>query len=418
MNTKYFEEENADFIRERRYLDDFVLPDYDKLNVGNISSLIKKIFNTNSLGSTKIPENFCDDSNGVERVFLIIVDGLGFKRLLTHISRHDGLLAEIAQKGVLKSLTTTFPATTSTALTSIFTGMHPCEHRVLGYQMFSREHGCVFNTLDMKPIFGYTSRMDIASDFILRIKPWTFQLQEHGIRALMATKATIVGSGLSRVIHAGQEYVPYMLDSEMMVKCRKAIELDGRTLLSLYYSGIDALEHRYGTESEEVVSEIQSFEYHLKNLIEKLSSSAKKNTMIILTSDHGMVDVSRVYYVKDHDQIAKTLMLPPVGDSRSTFFFTESNAAENLQSAFQKHVEGFRLLSSKKLVENGAFGRPADPLLLEGLTGDFTALSNSQNVLQYPFFDEDRNREFLGAHGGMTADEVIVPLLSLRLSKI
>ncbi len=417
MNIKSFEEEYSDFLRERSYLDDFVLPDYGTFSVRNISSLIGKIFGTNFPVSAEFPDNYVDDSGGIDKVFLIIVDGLGFNRLVAHINRHDGILADMVEKGVLKPLTTTFPATTSTALTSIFTGMPPAEHQVIGYQMFSREQGCVFNTLDMQPIFGYGSHVDMARDFVRRIRPWMPQLNEYGIRVLVATKATIIHSGLSRVIHVGQEFVPYMLDSEMMVKCRKTLESDGRILLTLYYSGIDTLEHRYGSESEEVSNEIQSFEYHLKSFIEKLSETTKKDTMIILTSDHGVVDVSRVHYVKDHGQISKTLMLPPVGDSRAVFFFIKPHSVENLQSAFGKHIEGFRLVPSKKLVEDGAFGKPLDPVSLEGSTGDFTALSNSKNILQYPFSEEERNREPLGAHGGMTAEEIIVPLVSLRLSK-
>ena len=417
MNTGFYEEEFETFAKHRSYLGDFVLPDYEAFNVGNVASLIGKVFGVDSLVSARFPDGYIDDAGGVEKVFLVIADGLGLKRLLTHIGSHDGMLAELAQKGVLKPLASTFPATTSTALTSIFTGLQPSEHRVLGYQMFSREYGCVYNTLDMKPVFGYSSHMDLARDFTRRIKPWMPRLQEQDVRALVATKATIVGSGLSRIIHADQEFVPYMLDSEMMVKCRKALEQQGPTFLMLYYSGVDALEHRYGPASEEVTSEIQSFEYHLKNFITKLSDATKKETMIILTADHGVADTSRVYYVKDHAEIANNLTLPPVGDSRAAFLFSKPERAETFRIAFERDIEGFRLLPSKKLVENGAYGKPADSELLEALVGDFTALSNSKSVLQYPYFEEDRGREQLGAHGGMTAEEIVVPLLSTRLAK-
>lgn len=417
MNVGLLEEEKNAFIKRRVFLEDFVLPDYENFNVRNLASIVGEIYSVQSLVKTRFPEDYMDDFGGVEKVFLIIADGLGYNRLLKHLSSNDGVLSELAQKGVLKPLTSTFPATTSTALTSIFTGLQPAEHRVLGYQMFSREYGCVFNTLDMKPVFGYSSHVDLTRDFTRRVKPWMFHLQENGVRTLVATKATIVGSGLSRIIHADQEFVPYMLDSEMMTKCRKTLEQHGRTLLMLYYSGVDALEHRYGPASEEVASEIQSFDYHLKNFISKLSDTAKKETMIILTSDHGVADTEGVHYVKDHAEIADSLMLPPVGDSRAAFLFSKPERAETLRTAFEKNIGGFRLLPSKQLIENGAYGKPADSPLLETLVGDFTALSNSRNVLQYPYFEEDRERMQLGAHGGMTAEEVVVPLLSARLSK-
>ena len=418
MNTKLFQEEMDALARQRNYLNDFVLPDYETMNVRNVSSIIGSIYGVNSLVRAKFPDGYLDDSGGVENVFFVVMDGLGFKRFLAHINSHDGVLADLAQKGVLKPLTSTFPATTSTALTSIFTGLAPSEHNVIGYQMFSKEYGCVFSTLDMKPVFGYSSHVDLARDFSRRIKPWLPVLQEHGVRVLVATKGSIVGSGLSRVIHAEHEIIPYMLDSEMLVKCRKALEQPSPTLLMLYYSGIDTLEHRYGPQSEEVTSEIESFEFHLKSFLAKLSEPAKKRTMIVLTADHGVCGTSRTYYLKDYPEIVNNLTLPPVGDSRATFLTAKQGRSENLKSAFEKSVEGFRIVPSKELINLEAFGRTTDSTLLQATVGDLTALSTGANAMAYPFFEEDRNREQRGGHGGMTAEEVIVPLLSLNLAKV
>jgi hypothetical protein len=418
MNGKLLEEERDDFIKQRAFLDDFVLPDYETFNVKNIASIVGRIYGANSLATAKFPDEYVDDFDGVEKVFLMIVDGLGYNRFLTHVKNHGGVLAELAEKGVSKPLTSTFPATTSTSLASIFTGLSPAEHNLLGYLMFSREYGCVFNTLDMKPIFGYSSHVEIAKDFARKMKPWMPELQEHGVRTLVATKGSIVGSGLSRVTHADTEVVPYMLDSEMMVKCKKALEQHGRVFLMLYYSGIDTLEHRYGPNSEEVTSEIQAFEYHLNSFLSKLSDATKKQTLIILTADHGVSETNKVYYVKDYPEITNSLLLPPVGDSRAAFLFSKPRQSENLKNAFETDVDGFKLVPSKELIDKGAFGSTEDSTLLEAAVGDFTALSKGANALQYPYFDDDRTREQRGGHGGMTAEEVVVPLLSVRLSKV
>jgi len=265
MDTRFLEEERDTFIRQRVFLDDFVLPDYDVFNIRNIKSLVGKIYGVNSLKSAGFPDGFVDDFGGVQKVFLVVMDGLGYNRLLAHVKRYDGAFSELITKGVMKPVTSPFPATPSTSLTSIFTGLTPSEHGVIGYQMFSQEYGCVFNTLDMKPVYGYSSEVEIARDLSRKIKPWMPMLQEHGIRTLIATKGSIIGSGLSRIVHADQELTPYILESEMLAKCRRAIEQQCPVFLVLYYSGIDTLEHRYGPNSEEVTSEIQSFEFLLKN---------------------------------------------------------------------------------------------------------------------------------------------------------
>jgi len=399
-------------------MDDFVLPDYDVFNIRNIKGLVGKIYGVNSLGTAALPNTVVDDFGGVEKVFLVVMDGFGYNRLLAHVKQHDGVLSELIMKGVLKPFTSPFPATTSTSLTSIFTGLTPAEHGVIGYQMFSREYGCVINMLDMKPVYGYSSEVEIARDLSRRIKPWMPTLQEHGVRTLIATKGSIMGSGLSRVIHADQDVTPYILESEMLVKCRKALEQPGPVFLVLYYSGIDTLEHKYGPYSEEVTSEIQSFEFLLKSFLNKLSDTTKKETLIMLTSDHGVSETQRTHYVKDYPELASRLQLPPVGDSRCGFLFAKQGQREELKSAFEKSLNGFRLVASSDLIEAGAFGRTRDFSSLRSAVGDFAALSKGPNALAYPYYEDDRNREQRGGHGGMTAEEVIVPLLSARLSKV
>jgi hypothetical protein len=417
MDTRLLEEERDVFAGKRAFLDDFVLPDYDVFNVRNIKSLVGKIFGVNSLITANLPDRVLDEPDGVEKVFLIVMDGFGYNRLLTHVKSHDGVLSELIGKGILKPLTSPFPATTSTSLASIFTGLTPAEHGILGYQMFSPEYGCVFNTLDMKPVYGYSSQVEIARDLSRKIKPWIPVLQMHDVKTLTVTKGSIMGSGLSRVIHADQEIMPYMLESEMLVKCRKALEQQGSVFLVLYYSGIDTLEHRYGPSSDEVTSEIQAFEFLLKSFFSKLSDTAKKETLIILTSDHGVCETQRTQYVKDYPEVASRLQLPPVGDSRCGFLFSKQGENENLKSAFERSLDGFKLVASNDLIDSGAFGRKANSTSFQSAVGDFAALSKGPNALSYPYFEDDRKREQRGGHGGMTAEEVVVPLLSMRLSK-
>jgi hypothetical protein len=70
------------------------------------------------------------------------------------------------------------------------------------------------------------------------------------------------------------------------------------------------------------------------------------------------------------------------------------------------------------LVKQGVFGEPINRWELGEKLGSFTVLSNSKRLLDYPYFDEDRQSPQRGAHGGMTAEEMIVPLLSVKLSQL
>ncbi len=418
MKTDFLKEQMDTLLAQRAFTDDFVLPDYEKLNVKNLSSLIKKIYGLNSAGLSGLPSYSVDDFGGVNNVVLVVLDGLGFNRLSKHLNDHDGLFAELAQKGVLKAATTTFPSTTATVLTSIFTGLSPAEHGIIGFQMFSRKYGVVFSTLDMKQVYGHSRQVNIAEDFSEKIDPWMSSLENAGVRTLIAMPASIAYDGLSRVTYRNQAIIPRRMLSDMLVQSGKVLDQTEKTFLVMYYSGIDNLEHKYGPYTQEVSLEIENLECSFKNFINKIPDQTKKQTLMIFTADHGVAETRRTYYIKDMPEVNSRLMLPPVGDGRATFLYSYPGQSEALANAFRKDVGDFKLFKSSDLIKAGAFGQTGNEAALRQIVGDFSALATGKSTLQYPFYEEDRDSEMLGSHGGLTAEEMIVPVLSIRLSKL
>ncbi len=416
METRGFEEDLASVLEKRSFKGDFVLPDYEGLCVKNLASVVGKVFGVDSFGASGLSDCCVDEFGGVRKVILLIVDGLGYRRLLSHMKSHDGAFADLATNGVLKPLTTVFPSTTSTVLTSIFTGLSPSEHGVLGYQMFSKEYGVVFNTLEMKPVYGYNREVDLAESFARRFETWMPKLQEHDVTPQMVTMGAIAGSGLSRVIHRDLPVTTYRLSSDMLAQCGKVLQRQDQTLVTLYYSGVDGLEHRYGPYSEEVSFELSSLESNLKHFLGTLPDEIKKQTLVLVTADHGVAETQQIVYLKDVPQVSSRLMLPPLGDARASFLFSNPGQSDAVAAAFRENVGGFKLFPSEQLIEAGSFGKPANSDALRQNVGDFTALGNAKTSLQYPFYEDDRAFEHLGSHGGMTVEEMVVPLLSARLS--
>jgi len=412
MRTDVFREQLVALCERQVFDEDFVLPDYEGFCVKNILAQIEAIFN----GGSYVSRGFLGDFSGVNKVVLFIFDGLGYKRLLHHIDNHNGTFMELAEKGSLKPLTTVFPSTTSTVLTSIFTGLSPAQHQILGYHMFSKKYGLVFNTLDMKPVYGYSGQVELAKEYSNSIKPCLPILEKNGVKTLVATKAAIAGSGLSQIIHRDLKLIPYILDADMFTQSARALEQPGPTFLIMYYAGVDTLAHRYGPYSDEVTFELTSIEHNLRNFVSNLSEKTKKETLMFMTADHGVAETRQTFFLKDIPEVMSRLMLPPVGDGRATFLFSKPNQQEALSEAFRKHVEGFKLFSSDELVSRGVFGQAANSEELKEKVGDFAALANKDIALGYPFFDDDRFHPMLGTHGGMTQEEMIVPFLSIRLA--
>ena len=126
MRTDVFRERMETLSKQQSFAEDFVLPDYQRLSVKNIFPQIGAIFGAGSFGSPVFPREYFGDFQNVDKVVLFIFDGLGYNRLLHHLGNHNGTFMELAEKGALNPLTTVFPATTSTVLTSIFTTLVAC----------------------------------------------------------------------------------------------------------------------------------------------------------------------------------------------------------------------------------------------------------------------------------------------------
>src|SRR5438132_420255 len=84
-------------------------------------------------------------------VVLLIIDGLGDNYLMRH-----GAGSELARRR-RSSLTSVFPSTTASAITTSYTGRTPLEHGLTGWFTYFGEAGCVSAALPFR------SRGDMAS---------------------------------------------------------------------------------------------------------------------------------------------------------------------------------------------------------------------------------------------------------------
>ena len=119
MNIRFLREEMDNLVSNQSF-EEFVSPDYTGLNIKNLLPQIGAIFGIGSLKCSTFTSNCFAEMQGIKKVMLVIFDGLGYNRLLHHMSNRKSTFAELTEKGVVKPITTVFPSTTSTALTRHF----------------------------------------------------------------------------------------------------------------------------------------------------------------------------------------------------------------------------------------------------------------------------------------------------------
>lgn len=310
--------DKLDFLENKIFDGKLIVPDYSNLCIVNLHSIIGKFFGVKSLSSSKMYiENFPDFTN-INKIVLFIIDGLGYSFLENHLSKTSILLPNVKEH-YLTPITSTFPSTTSTALTSLFTAQTPVEHGIIGYTMYLKSLGLIIDMLNFTPVYGWMSNENIVQELGTK-SLWTIKLMEEGINVRILTSFTTAESGLSKIIYQGQKIITHVLTTDLIVNLKKLLESTNNPMLIVYYPGYDTLSHLYGPFSEEAETDLTFFESLIKTfLIEKLDKKVKDETSFILTSDHGQSHTENVVFIKDMPRIFEYLIIPPAGDSRAAF---------------------------------------------------------------------------------------------------
>src|SRR4030042_3491423 len=99
-------------------------PDYTKDNIVNLASSVLKTFDFESPYPAL---NELSDLSNYTNVILLLIDGLGYEFLMKY--GQDSLL----KSHLKKKLTTVFPSTTASAVTTLETGVAPQQHGITGW---------------------------------------------------------------------------------------------------------------------------------------------------------------------------------------------------------------------------------------------------------------------------------------------
>jgi predicted AlkP superfamily pyrophosphatase or phosphodiesterase len=179
---------------------------------------------------------------------------------------------------------------------------------------------------------------------------------------------------------------------------------------------IDSLSHQRGPSSSVIDAEMHSWTAMMQQeFLDRLSPAAATGTVLTFVSDHGQVDVSPADVVRlnQHPQLMADLLMKPVGEARLPFLYARQGRAAAIQRYVREHLDhAFVVLDSARALEAGLFGSQGSlaPETAARL-GDLILVSRRNHILY------DREDEFglSGLHGGLSAEEMLVPFMITRL---
>jgi predicted AlkP superfamily pyrophosphatase or phosphodiesterase len=329
------------------------------------------------------------------RVCVVLVDGLGAENLRNAGGHAPFLNAALKAS---KSINSVFPTTTASAITSFGVGARPSEHGVFGYSVFDRKTKLVRNLLT-----GWTD------DFL----PEDFQKlpSVQSLAASMDVRASTVGpgeyakSGFTRLNMAQSEYIEAKTFDDRVVSARRLLDAKQKSLTYLYFPELDSIAHSLGVGSTGWLNKLEELDTAIKNLVSELPA----NAAVILTADHGVVDVPREKQIL-LDEFDVQGLIAVTGDPRNSFlYFDEKTDVSKQKYALADKLDGRVVVcDSGELIAQGWF---SPGIANAEYLPDLFLISEPGYAIYHRGFAKPQSLRMIGQHGGISQTELSVPLL-------
>jgi predicted AlkP superfamily pyrophosphatase or phosphodiesterase len=361
-------------------VDDLVLPDYGGPCITNIVPAL--------LGPPDdLPHWMPSLLGDVDQVVLFVVDGLGWQQLQPRLATAPTIATMDG-----RPITTVAPSTTATALTSITTGLPPGEHGVVGYRI--AVHGEVLNVLRWSTAAG---------DARQSVPPAKFQPNApfHGERPPVVTRAEYRRSGFTGAHLDPARYVGYRTLSTLITEVDRHLRA-AEPFIYAYWDGLDKVAHEYGL-GEHYDAELG----WIDKVVERLLAVLPRRAALVITADHGQVDVGDNVLELSHDVVSLCSMQS--GEGRFRWLHARSGRVGALLDAAQAaHGDQALVLSREQVVDGGWFGPTVSDAALARL-GDVAVVARGDVAFHDP--RDTGPYVLVGRHGSLTPAEMLVPLL-------
>jgi hypothetical protein len=244
------------------------------------------------------------------------------------------------------------------------------------------------------------------------------QLSAQGITTRTLISKAYAESILSRIHRRGvRKTTGFVAAGDMWLDLHRAVKRHrhGKLLLVAYWDTIDGITHQHGPDDDAWDLELRGLSWMMdKGFLERLTSSQRKGTLLLITADHGGVATLPRDAIRfdRHSALRDALSLPPLGESRTPFFHTRGGTQKEVKAYLEGQLaEAFVTLTREQVMESGLFG--PGPVYAETThrLGDLVGLARGSHYLART----EHQIKMRGRHGGLAPREMLVPLLGVRL---
>jgi len=335
----------------------------------------------------------------LDHVVVVVVDGLGASSLRARAG-HARTLAPLL--GKTTTIDAGFPTTTASALATLATGTMPGEHGLVGYRVLDAANDRIVNQLS-----GWDDRLDPAT--WQRSRTVFQQARDAGVATRAIGLPKYSESGFTAAVLRGAEFVGGRTMADRFSAAEQILQTPGPGLTYLYVAELDQLAHAKGWESPEWTSALET----LDALVASLARRLGRRQAVLLTADHGVVDVpvsGHVLFDTAPELVDGVRLI--AGEPR--FLHLHLDRADDAETVAERwrSAEGDRawIATRQEAIDAGWFGPTVHPEVAQRI-GD-VLVGARKRVAYYDSRDRlDTGRGMIGQHGSLTDDETRVPLL-------
>jgi hypothetical protein len=372
-------------------LPEMVVPPYQSATLGELLP---------SIGAHLGVSGFTEDAFRLPqsaRYVVVLIDGLGWN-LLRRAAPDAPYLASLL--GSAQPITSAVPSTTVTSLASLGTGLPPGQHGLVGYTSRVPATGEILNAL--------TWESD-PSPTIYQSKPTFFErATKSGIAVATVALARFRGTGLTEAALRGAAFVPFNDDSAEDLRIALIAEAALRGEHSVVYAyerELDHCGHVHGCNSETWLGQLA----RIDAMCERLRTALPPQVTVIITGDHGMIDIPADQRVVAEDDPALMAGVSALaGEGRFRQLYVDQEPAHRVADRWRARLGELAWIRTRdEAIDEGWFAATDDQLrdrwghVLVAMRGDWAIMTRA-----FP-------REFtlIGMHGSLTPAEMLVPLI-------
>jgi hypothetical protein len=282
-------------------------------------------------------------------------------------------------------------------LTSLTVGMPPAAHGIVGYKFaVAGPSGA-----EVLNVLRWTTRSGDARPFV---PPRLAQPRPafNGRPVPVVSRLDFSGSGFSQAHQHGVREMNWVVPSSLPVLVGDLLAR-GEPFVYAYYEGIDKIAHASG------LGDLYDAELaFVDRLVADVMSVLPPGAALAVTADHGQVEVGARAHPLAPEVAARTVLVS--GEARFRWLHGPPGGAEALLECARAHYGGDAWVASRaEVVAAGLLGGPLEEEFL-GRLGDVALVPLGDDAYLDP--TDSGDARLVCRHGGLTAEEMLVPLLA------